>query len=135
MKPSYQAINQSKTKRRATERPANLEIGENLRIYRKSRGATLQKMSDSLDLTYQQLQKYEAGHNRLKLDTVIDMADFFEIEPLDMFSILLGRGDGINHAKTLLSEEALELVSLYDGIRDKKVRKQLTTLIKGISGQ
>lgn len=93
----------------------------------------MQKMSDSLDITYQQLQKYESGQSRMKIDMVIDMAVFFDIEPLDMFSILLGRGDGINHAKTLLSEDALELISLYDSIKNEKVRKQLTTLLKGIT--
>ena len=125
---------QQKTKRKAIENPANQQIGENLRIYRKSRGMTLQQMSIALDLTYQQLQKYESGQNRLKMDTVIDMAACFDIEPLDMFSILLGSGEDIDNVKTLLSEEALELVNLYESISDKKIRKQLATLIKGISG-
>lgn len=54
-------------------------IGENIRKYRNKAGMTLKDLSDKVGVTYQQLQKYETGSNRVTAATICHIAKALDI--------------------------------------------------------
>jgi transcriptional regulator with XRE-family HTH domain len=67
----------SSNKRTLTEIDAS--IGRRLRSLRKERGMSMAQLGDALDLTYQQIQKYEKGVNRLSGDRLVRAAAALEV--------------------------------------------------------
>ena len=67
-----------KPKPRTTDR--DKIIGRNLRIFREMRGMTQMKLADALDMTYQQIQKYEKGTNRLSAARLYDFSKLLKVK-------------------------------------------------------
>lgn len=65
---------------------------DRLRATRISRGHTLQKTADALDIPLRTYQNYEAGEREPHLSLLVAIADFFDV-PIDF---LLGRDDYLN---------------------------------------
>jgi transcriptional regulator with XRE-family HTH domain len=59
-------------------------MGANLRYMRIAKGLTQTKVGQSLNIRFQQIQKYEAGSNCLSAWRLKQLADFFETSPLDI---------------------------------------------------
>jgi transcriptional regulator with XRE-family HTH domain len=72
--------------KRTTE--ADVQIGKRIRARRESLGLTLQQVAKGLDVSYQQLQKYESGENRVAGRRLQDLASALRISILE----LLGEG-------------------------------------------
>ncbi len=60
-------------------------IGRQLRVLRVSRGYSLVKLAKALNISYQQVQKYEAGTNRLTAGRIWQLTCLFNIQPQDLF--------------------------------------------------
>src|ERR1017187_6874132 len=60
--------------KRAHEGAFYRDLGHNLRLTRCAAGKTQTEIADHLDITYQQIQKYEAGTNRIPLDRMVRLA-------------------------------------------------------------
>ncbi len=59
-------------------------VGANLRYMRIAKGLTQAKVGQSLNIRFQQIQKYEAGANCLSAWRLQQLADFFETSPLNI---------------------------------------------------
>lgn len=59
----------------------DMQVGSNIRALRKKLGLSLIELSDILDLSYQQLQKYEIGANRISTGTLVQLADALNVSP------------------------------------------------------
>lgn len=60
-------------------------IGQNVRRYRRAANLTQQELADHLDLSYQQIQKYESGTNRIAAGRIPHIAAFIGCEIVDLF--------------------------------------------------
>ncbi len=126
--------------------PVDVHVGARVRQRRTLLGMTQTNLADGLDLTFQQVQKYERGANRIsagrlyKLSRVLDVSIeyFFEDMPPEVAaSTPAGGGD---KAKKLPSyepdpmarRETLELVRAYYKIEDADVRKRLREMAKAL---
>ncbi len=128
-------------------RPVDVHVGERVRLRRKLLGMTQTDLGDAIGLTFQQVQKYERGVNRIsasrlcELSRVLDVPInyFFEDMPPEVAAISpapKGRGK----AKKLPSyapdpmanRETLELVRAYYKIKDADVRQQVSQLTKAM---
>lgn len=110
----------SKTKSRikkghATER--DHLIGRNLRHIRTLRGMTQQESAAGLGVTFQQLQKYETGRNRIAASRLYDMAALFDV-PIDWFY----QGYALT-SKTPLHAETHTLIQSFTALKDPKSRQ------------
>lgn len=70
--------------KRKTVPPEAIIIGRNLRNLRERTGVTQQKLAPVLEVTFQQLQKYESGRNRLPVEKLHRLKKFFRV-PYDLF--------------------------------------------------
>ena len=117
-----------------TEQHINSLIGKRLRLFRKHQKVSMQKLSKHLGISYQQLQKYETGQNKLRLDYILKIADFFK-QPRMVFISDILEEDFLSLSQNKkntknFDSEAYEMMILFSEIKNKKIKKDLKNLIK-----
>ncbi len=124
--------------------PIDIHVGSRVRLRRTLLGMSQEKLGDALGLTFQQIQKYERGANRIgssrlyKISKILDVpvSYFFEEMPTDVEQANRGLSDVPSEpfeVDQLSKRETLELVRAYYRIRDAKVRKRMFELVKAIA--
>ncbi|HYF06814.1 MAG TPA: helix-turn-helix transcriptional regulator [Acetobacteraceae bacterium] len=130
--------------------PIDVHVGSRVRLRRTLLGMSQEKLGEALGLTFQQVQKYERGVNRIGASRLFDLARvldvpisfFFDDLPAEMGGMAVTRGrpamgfaehqEGLDD-DTLHRRETLELVRAYYRITDPAVRKKVFDLIKTLS--
>ena len=130
--------------------PIDIHVGGRVRLRRTLLGLSQEKLGAAVGLTFQQIQKYERGANRIgasrmyALSRVLDVpvAFFFEEMPPEISGIggkpvpgLAEKFQAEFSHDPLAKRETLELVRAYYRIKDSNVRKRLYGLIKTLSGR
>src|SRR5579871_368828 len=118
--------------------PIDVQVGNRVRIRRMLIGMSQEKLGDLLGLTFQQVQKYEKGVNRIGAGRLFEIARILGV-PIDFFY------DGVGASGETLAEAAppvMEFVSSGEGlqlslafmkIKDPKVRKRVLDLVKSLA--
>ncbi|USG61213.1 helix-turn-helix transcriptional regulator [Sneathiella marina] len=125
--------------------PVDAHVGSRVRLRRTLLGLSQQKLGRDLGLTFQQIQKYERGTNRIgasrlyELSEILDvpLSFFFDEMPRDSLSTSGGLADpekAFEH-QYMSKRETLELVRAYYKITDLEVRKRIFEVIKSIAHQ
>lgn len=106
-------------------------VGRQFRAVRQFRNIKLTQMSEGLNLSYQQFQKYQTGGDRLSASRMYQIASFLKVAPSFFF-------DGLLLTKTeplpVLKKEHLDLIRSYEAIPAKS-RKNLLRIVKIMGGQ
>ncbi len=129
--------------------PIDVHVGSRVRLRRTLLGMSQEKLGEALGLTFQQVQKYERGVNRIGASRLFDLARvldvpigfFFDDMPDAMGGTTNGRSRVAGFAErqdgfeedTLHRRETLELVRAYYRIIDPSVRKRVFELIKSLT--
>jgi len=124
--------------------PIDVHVGSRVRMRRTLLGMSQEKLGNALGLTFQQIQKYERGANRIgssrlfKLSRILDVpvAFFFEDMAVQGAKRATGLSDSSPatfEADQLSKRETLELVRAYYKITDPKIRKKTFELVKAIA--
>ena len=118
--------------------PIDVHVGKRIRICRWLLGMNQQTLAEALGLTFQQIQKYEHGANRVSASRLSAMAEALGV-PIAYFF------DGLSPTDTPISAddkarreqleqpETLDLIRLYYAIPDATVRRQLLAMVKAIA--
>jgi transcriptional regulator with XRE-family HTH domain len=114
--------------------PIDVHVGKRIRMRRLLIDMTQDTLADALGLTYQQVQKYEAGANRVSASRLLAMADILGA-PISFFFDGLTPGTPEENAlrERLEEPEAIELVRLYYAIPDQRIRQQFLELVKTVA--
>ena len=123
--------------------PVDVHVGSRLRMRRTLLGLSQQKLGEKLNLTFQQIQKYECGANRIgasrlfELSRILDVKPAFFFEEMPTGSLLKAIGlqepvDEFEH-EFLGKRETLELVRAYYKIDNLEVRKRVFDVIKALA--
>lgn len=125
--------------------PVDAHVGSRVRLRRTLLGLSQQKLGQDLGLTFQQIQKYERGANRIgasrlyELSEILDvpLSFFFEEMPAKSISASGGLADTEREFEHqyMSKRETLELVRAYYKITDLEIRKRLFEVIKSIAHQ
>ena len=125
--------------------PTDVHVGNRVRIRRTMLGMSQEKLGEAINLTFQQVQKYESGMNRIgasrlyELSKVLDVpvSFFFDDMPPEVSGERSSRPVGMSKAQgaayeadKLAKRETLELVRAYYRIKSDRVRKRLFELVK-----
>ena len=132
-----------------TPRPVDVHVGSRLRQRRTLLGLSQEKLGEAVGLTFQQIQKYERGANRIGASRLFQLANVLDVSVAYFFDEMPGevqktRGDyaapkdadKIEDAQAgdpMARRETLELVRAYYRIEDTKVRKRVFELTKSIA--
>jgi transcriptional regulator with XRE-family HTH domain len=93
------------------------------------RGLSQTELGKELRVSFQQIQKYERGSNRISAGQLQEFARVLEV-PVTSFFV---DGDGEPAAEALHNREVLELVRDYLEIRDERVRQQILRLVGALA--
>lgn len=84
---------------------ADIHVGSRLRSLRRLRGLSLDDLASQMNITYQQVQKYETGTNRISAGRLYDAARILKVSPGHFFHGLPGvDGQDIQPAPSLIDE-------------------------------
>jgi transcriptional regulator with XRE-family HTH domain len=130
--------------------PIDVHVGSRIRLRRTLLGMSQERLGEALGLTFQQVQKYERGVNRVGASRLFDLSRVLDV-PISFFfddmpdSLTTSFGLPSSRRSALSSEsadgfaddtlnrrETLELVRAYYRITDPSVRKRVFELIKSM---
>ncbi len=126
--------------------PIDVHVGARVRLRRTLLGMTQTGLGDALGLTFQQVQKYERGMNRIGSGRLYDLSQvldvpvehFFEDMPPEVAASSLAKGPGKAKATPsykldpMVKRETLELVRAYYKIEDADIRQHLREMAKAL---
>jgi transcriptional regulator with XRE-family HTH domain len=125
--------------------PIDVHVGSRVRLRRNMLGLSQEKLGEAIGLTFQQVQKYERGANRIgasrlhDLSRVLDVpVSFFfdDMDPVRAPAIPAGFSEPPGEAfdsDPLRKRETIELIGAYYKIEDAGVRRRLFDLAKALS--
>ena len=120
--------------------PVDIQVGNRVRIRRMLIGMSQEKLGEMLGLTFQQVQKYEKGVNRIGAGRLFDVARILGV-PIDYFYEGIAApaagepaGEGAPPVMEFVSSgEGLQLSLAFMKIKDAKVRKRFLDLVKSLA--
>jgi len=126
--------------------PVDLHVGKQLQLRRKLMGRSQQQVADHLGVTFQQIQKYETGTNRISASSLYYIGQYLSVNVEYFFEgISLTRNIGFreNQQQSLedmprpyydivLQPDVKELVISYDAVRDESLRQAVLALAKSL---
>lgn len=128
--------------------PIDVHVGARVRLRRTLLGMSQEKLGEAIGLTFQQVQKYERGANRIgasrlfDLSQVLDVPVSFFFDDIDRQAVEAAQGDADGLAEgaagryepdPMMRRETLELVRAYYRISDPQIRRRLFDLTKAIA--
>ncbi len=128
--------------------PIDVYVGSRVRLRRTLLGMSQERLGQAIGLTFQQVQKYERGANRVgasrlyELSRVLDVpvSYFFEDMPDEAANRGKGQGnapanghDEAHETDPMTRRETLELVRAYYRITEPKVRKRVFEMVKAVA--
>ena len=128
--------------------PVDIHVGGRIRLRRTLLGLSQEKLGESIGLTFQQVQKYERGTNRVGASRLYDLSRVLDV-PLQFFfddmsgevmdqapRLRAGLSDAPVpefEADPMAKRETLELVRAYYKVKDPVVRKRIFELCKAMA--
>lgn len=127
-----------------TPNPVDKYVGSRVRMRRIMLGLSQEKLGDALGLTFQQIQKYEKGTNRIGASRLHQIADVLQVPVAFLFEggpssnvNLDGLGEAPSPAYIsdfLATSEGLALTRAFTKIADAKLRRSIVDLVEKIAG-
>ena len=113
--------------------PVDVHVGNRVRLRRTLLGMSQTHLAEALGLTFQQVQKYESGFNRIGSSRLYHLSLIFGVPVSDFFEGLEDKSSRRSPDDVMLRRETLELVRAYYRIRDLKVRKALHLMTRALA--
>ena len=121
------------------------EIGAQIKIIRKSLRMSQMKLAEEVGVSFQQIQKYEKGINKISVEMIQQIAKalgipvntFFEKEKILLVSEIPGkyyskRKNLMDETPLTLNREEMALLKLFQKVENRKIRESLMTQLSGI---
>ena len=121
--------------------PVDLHVGTRIRMRRKLLGISQERLADDLGLTFQQVQKYERGANRVSASKLYEIARSLKTSIAYFFE---GLADPANPGEEsdsgeqsvhdfLMTPEGLELAGLFPRVPQPRIRRRILELVRSMA--
>ncbi len=131
-----------KIARRLMPDPVDIHVGQKIRQRRMLAGISQEKLASALGITFQQVQKYENGTNRVSASRLYAVSKFLKV-PVSFFFDGIGstqqsglavaeKVEGLD-LENLSNKETGQLIAAYYAIEDKGSRKTALEMIKQLA--
>ena len=127
--------------------PIDKHVGSRVRMRRILLGMSQEKLGEALNLTFQQVQKYEKGTNRIGASRLQQISKSLNVPPAYFFDGAPSFDDGAQVTQSAAAEhgsayivdflsttEGLHLNRAFVRIHDPKVRKRVIDLVTALAG-
>ncbi|MFO1117567.1 MAG: helix-turn-helix transcriptional regulator [Beijerinckiaceae bacterium] len=122
------------------EAEINVHIGHRLRMRREYLKFSQEKVGDHIGVSFQQIQKFEKGANRIAADQLLRVSRLLQVDPNYFYEGLVDRDSGrtgfAERQSVLSVDETLEGVELnraFITIRSKKLRRTIVELVVALA--
>ena len=126
--------------------PVDVHVGNRIRTRRLLIGMSQEKLGDRLGLTFQQVQKYEKGSNRVSASRLFAMAEILGVSVQFFYDEMAGPvmaargesaagGSGDRVMDLMTSAEGLQLNQAFVEIRSAEVRRRIIDLVRAIAAE
>jgi len=105
------------------------KLGRRLREARLLKGLTQQQIGEMVGVSWQQVQKYESGDNRISAERLYTLSRELELS----LAFFIEGGLAEDHLSRTLSDEALRLAGQIEALPDRLVRYGVSTLVSSIA--
>ena len=128
-----------------TPDPLDIMVGAKIRIFRNHRGMSQGELAGKIGVTFQQVQKYEKGANRIGASRLQQIAHILQV-PVSFFFDGAPNAPGQTHdglsgapspayvSDFLATSDGLALTKAFMGIKDAKLRRRIVDLVEQIAG-
>src|SRR5712692_779493 len=120
--------------------PVDKYVGSRVRMRRIMLGMTQEKLGQALGLTFQQVQKYEKGTNRIGAGRLQHIASIQQVPISFFFEDAPGQSSILDEPSDYVSgflatPEGLALTKAYMHIENAKLRRSIVALVKQMAGE
>lgn len=122
--------------------PVDLHVGARVRMRRKFLGMSQEGLAETIDLTFQQVQKYERGSNRISASKLYEIAKALKA-PVAYFFEGYGENEaieGFSESESeqfvhgfLMTTEGIELAEAFPRIKNPKFRRRILDLVRTLA--
>ena len=120
--------------------PIDIHVGQRVKLRRSMAGMSQEKLGEALGVTFQQIQKYEKGANRISMSRMSQIAEalgvsvafFLEDAPVEGAASSLREPAQTFQNDFLSSPEGIQLNRAFVKIRSPKVRKRILELVRSL---
>ncbi len=109
--------------------PVDVHVGRKLKQVRTLRRLSQTDVARKLNLSFQQIQKYEIGSNRVAASRLFELSQILDVPPAYFFD---GLHDNANVAPS--QDHGMEIVSALAAIKDEDIKSRIVTFIEDVSG-
>ena len=121
--------------KKSAKRPSAIDVtvGRNVRIWRMARGLSQAQLANRLGVTFQQVQKYEVGANRIGTGRLVKLAAILGVPVAALFAGTTG-GDPSQSLLALVADRrSFRLARAFAKITDNTCRLSLVNLVEKIA--
>ncbi len=123
--------------------PVDVHVGMRLRMRRMMLSISQEKLGEALGVSFQQVQKYERGSNRIGAGRLRDIATELQVPISYFYEDMPGEEPAAGFAETgtsyvselLTSSDGVELTRAFLKVKDPAVRRRIVDLVKSIADQ
>jgi transcriptional regulator with XRE-family HTH domain len=119
--------------------PVDRHVGLRIRMRRKEMGVSQERLAEALGITFQQVQKYERGANRVSASKLWEIAAALKTPVAYFYDGLADQDSPPDQREAaqefMMSAEAAELMSAFPRIAEPAVRRKLVELIRVVADE
>ncbi len=134
-------------KTKGTPDPVDVHVGQRLRVRRSLQGMSQEKLAGQINLTFQQIQKYERGTNRISAGRLYQFSKILDVPVSYFYEQFGGTSDSATMAHgfsdneqdefggedVMQKKETLDLIKIYYAIKEPEKRKNIVKFIKSMA--
>jgi transcriptional regulator with XRE-family HTH domain len=116
--------------------PLDIALGSRIRLRRRELGLSQEQLARQIGITFQQVQKYEHGANRVSFSRLVEIAQALRCGVIDLIGDLDKSKDSslfAQHIARLNEPGAAELLEAYSAIKSPKHRRAILNLAKQLA--
>jgi transcriptional regulator with XRE-family HTH domain len=114
--------------------PVDVAVGARIRLFRKLRGLSQQALAESAGVTFQQIQKYERGANRVSASMLARIAGALRTPIAELFGEVGGGAGAVDEVAAMLAQPgAIELLRAYSSLPRGPARTALVDFVRTLT--
>lgn len=110
--------------------PVDIHVGQKLKELRSKRRLSQTDVGRKLGLSFQQIQKYETGSNRISASRLFELAQLLDVSPIFFFDGLYGVDD-----LPKVDDASAAVVNAIAAIKDDKMKDRIVKFIEDIANE
>ncbi|MBB3659976.1 MULTISPECIES: helix-turn-helix domain-containing protein [unclassified Rhizobium] len=116
----------------------DVHVGKTIRIQRLLRKVSQTELGDRVGVTFQQIQKYEKGSNRVSASMLVEIAGALNVDVRTFFDDLTAPAANANDnpapsEEFVISREGVQLNAAFFSIKNEQLRKKILKLVQAIA--